>query len=64
MKTSKIQIIYLIVISLLMTTNQGLYAGLFDQIKQLKIEDPRCLECDIKIAESEKNQKELLIPYL
>lgn len=41
--------------SLLLTTNQRLYAGLFDQIKQLKIENPHCLECDIKVAESRES---------
>ncbi len=57
MKTGKI--LFFIAIPLLMTTNQGLYAGLFDQIKQLKIENPHCLECDVKIVEWQ-NQEEFI----
>ncbi|MDJ0517663.1 MAG: hypothetical protein QNJ74_15915 [Trichodesmium sp. MO_231.B1] len=56
MKTGKI---ILIATSLCVTVNQELYAGLFDTIKQLKIENPSCLECDIKIAEWE-NREEFL----
>ncbi|MEM1172114.1 MAG: hypothetical protein AAGJ08_24290 [Cyanobacteria bacterium P01_H01_bin.35] len=52
MKTGKI---ILIATSLFLATNQGLYAGLFDTIKQLKIENPSCLECDVKIAEWENH---------
>ncbi len=56
MKTGKI---ILIATLFFVTTNQGLYAGLFDKIKQLKIENPNCLECDVKIAEWQ-NQEEFL----
>lgn len=48
MNTGKIIII---ATSLFLTVNQEIYAGLFDKIKQLKIENPYCLECDVKIAE-------------
>ncbi|MGD1715039.1 hypothetical protein [Dapis sp. BLCC M172] len=54
MKTGKI---ILIATWLFVATNQGLYAGLFDTIKELKIENPSCLECDVKIAEWQ-NQEE------
>ncbi|MGB3510754.1 MAG: hypothetical protein WBA93_16275 [Microcoleaceae cyanobacterium] len=47
--------------SLFIATNQELYAGLFDQIKQLKIENPYCLECDVKIAEWEKKEEPIIL---
>ena len=58
MKTGKI---ILIATSLFVTANQGLYAGLFDTIKQLKIENSNCLECDVKIAEWQKKGKFLIL---
>ncbi|MGD1699158.1 hypothetical protein [Dapis sp. BLCC M229] len=58
MKTGKI---ILIATSLFVTANQGLYAGLFDTIKQLKIENSNCLECDVKIAEWQKKEKFLIL---
>ena len=59
LRLMKIGKIILIATSLFMTANQGLYAGLFDTIKQLKIENPSCLECDVKIAEWQ-NREEFL----
>ncbi|NEP05100.1 MAG: hypothetical protein F6K25_05410 [Okeania sp. SIO2G4] len=53
----KIGKIILIATSLCVTANQGLYADLFDTIKQLKIENPSCLECDVKIAEWQNHER-------
>ncbi|NEQ78050.1 MAG: hypothetical protein F6K23_36640 [Okeania sp. SIO2C9] len=50
------QIIVAVNSLLFVTIAQELYSGLFDQIKQLKIENPSCLECDIKIAEWKKKE--------
>ncbi|NEN87496.1 MAG: hypothetical protein F6K48_00525 [Okeania sp. SIO3H1] len=51
------QIIVVVNSLLFVTINPELYGGLFDQIKQLKIENPSCLECDVKIAESKKKEE-------
>ena len=51
------QIIVVVNSLLFITINQELYGGLFDKIKQLKIENPSCLECDVKIAESKKKEE-------
>lgn len=47
----KIGQIIVVATSLFLTTNQEIYAGLFDKIKQIKIENPNCLECDVKVAD-------------
>ncbi|NER03534.1 MAG: hypothetical protein F6K17_13390 [Okeania sp. SIO3C4] len=47
--------------SLFLTTNQELYAGLFDEIKKLKIENSHCLECDVKIAEWENKVEPIIL---
>lgn len=60
MKTGKI-ILIATSLFLFVTGNQELYADLFDKIKQLKIENPSCLECDVKIAEWEKKEEILIL---
>ena len=57
----KIGQIIVVAMSLFLTTNQGLYAGLLDKIKQLKIENPNCLECDVKVAEWENKEKPIIL---
>lgn len=53
--------IIILATSLFLRMNQELYAGLFEQIKQLKIENPHCLECDVKIAEWENKEEPIIL---
>lgn len=55
------QIIVVVNSLLFVTINQELYGGLFDEIKKLKIENPSCLECDIKIAEWKKKEELIIL---
>ncbi|NEP86310.1 MAG: hypothetical protein F6K18_05445 [Okeania sp. SIO2C2] len=55
------QVIVVVNSLLFITINQELYGGLFDQIKLLKIENPSCLECDVKIAEWKKKEEVIIL---